>query len=331
MVYEVGEKRLNPRILSAVNSTNADGSSRRMITAAYDLVFADGSVHWDTKRQFIVGSSFGSCATPQTGAEMRWMGDGKAVSFHTEQRVTNAATFNISDGSVINRTLSRTIDFLIVDPQRIATYAIVTGAGPSSTVVTLAGFPTVPWSLKFVSPRVIRSDPLFAGKANSYANLGDFSPFYWCPGPSHNNFGAEFSDCARYGAAGGTGVTVSATQGLSYTVDAATQDRTMANWNFHGTYTVKLYNDDGWKTVNGHAGKTPVAIVTDTMPEAPATFAQMANWIYPIGNMPTLAPDTTPSAFAAALRAGTLPATTVTVGKPTPTDGDTSSPATSCR
>jgi hypothetical protein len=38
---------------------------------------------------------------------------------------------------------------------------------------------------------------------------------------------------------------------------------------------VSLYNDDGWKTINGQAGKTPVAVYTTTMSVLPYTFTEM--------------------------------------------------------
>ena len=315
---QVGEKRLNARILSAATSTNGDGSTRREIMATYDVLYADGSVGWNVERKFLSGSSFGNCSTPQTGAEMRWMGDGRAVDFRVQQRALNITNYNIADGTLRSKSLRREIRFRIVDPRQIATYAIVTGSGPNSTSPTGQ---TATWSLKFVSPRMVRSDPMFASKTKGYTNLDDLDMFRWCTGPNTNAFGAELADCATNGAAGGTSWASTVTQDASLTANVTAQDQRLANWKFQGTYTVKLYNDDGWKTVNGHVGKTPVATVSDTISGVPATFAQMANGSDPTGNMPTLSLGMTPVDIATALRGGNIPATTATFGKPVPTDG----------
>ena len=43
-----------------------------------------------------------------------------------------------------------------------------------------------------------------------------------------------------------------------------------------GDYTVKVYNDDGWKTVNGQLGKTPIATYTTKLVNLPFSAVTLA-------------------------------------------------------
>ena len=47
-------------------------------------------------------------------------------------------------------------------------------------------------------------------------------------------------------------------------------------WTAGGSYTFAVYNDDGWKTINGQAGRTPIATYTTTLKRLPYTFVEMA-------------------------------------------------------
>jgi hypothetical protein len=42
-----------------------------------------------------------------------------------------------------------------------------------------------------------------------------------------------------------------------------------------GVYRFDVYNDDGWKTVNGHAGRQPLATYYDTLEKLPYRFVEM--------------------------------------------------------
>ena len=43
-----------------------------------------------------------------------------------------------------------------------------------------------------------------------------------------------------------------------------------------GTYTYKVYNDDGWKTVNGQSTRTPIATYTTTLRTLPYSAVTLA-------------------------------------------------------
>src|SRR5690606_5967088 len=60
--------------------------------------------------------------------------------------------------------------------------------------------------------------------------------------------------------------------------DPAAVDASFAGYGFevNGVYTIKVYNDDGWKTVNGQAGKTPIATYTTKLNRLPASAVALA-------------------------------------------------------
>jgi hypothetical protein len=47
-------------------------------------------------------------------------------------------------------------------------------------------------------------------------------------------------------------------------------------WGAGGIYRFDVYNDDRWKTVNGHVNKTPIATYFDALQRLPYTFVEMA-------------------------------------------------------
>ena len=65
--------------------------------------------------------------------------------------------------------------------------------------------------------------------------------------------------------------------GFTSTPDAAA-DLSFANqgWVAGAVYRFDIYNDDGWKTVNGQAGKTPIATYTATLAHLPYSAASLA-------------------------------------------------------
>ena len=91
---------------------------------------------------------------------------------------------------------------------------------------------------------------------------------------------------------------------------------------FGGRYTVSFYNDDGWKTVNGHAGKTPVATYTADLAQLPFSFVGMANGSDVAGRYPLITsmnPDNT--ALASQINAGTAASLNLQWNAPVATDG----------
>jgi hypothetical protein len=166
----------------------------------------------------------------------------------------------------VTEKVERIVRFSVIDPAGSATYAIIQGAGPSPTVLT-------PFSIKLVSPRILRSDPLLAGKAGNFTNWLDTSLFRIC-GDGTSTPTAASGDCVNQ---------ISSTQWnwwttINSSTDLAAADKNFNAFGFGGKYTVALYNDDGWKTVNGHAEKTPIATYTTLEPlQLPYTFVEMNN------------------------------------------------------
>lgn len=305
--FRVGSTRSAPVVLAERNTTNPDGSARREIDIKYAVTYTDGSTDNDARLTLITGSSQGSCATPQASADVREFGNQQLVGF--EMRALNSrfdnmylrnrlalatpglslpyptTTYSSPTSSATVAFLvpagapnvfapvqySRAVDFRITDPMSNATYAIISGSGPTSVV----GGATASFSLKMLSPKILRDDALLSGKPGNYTTLLDDSTFRFCRLNSTNvSVSASTADCTNFGATGTNhGYTYTP---LNNTVTPAAADTTFDTFNFQvGTYTVAIYNDDGWKTVNGHVGKTPVATYTTQLESLPLSFVEM--------------------------------------------------------
>ena len=71
-----------------------------------------------------------------------------------------------------------------------------------------------------------------------------------------------------------------------------------------GEYTVKVYNDDGWKEINGQLGKTPIATYTAVLNSLPFSAATLAGTGVATDLFPkVLTNSMTPAQIAAAVRA----------------------------
>lgn len=96
----------------------------------------------------------------------------------------------------------------------------------------------------------------------------------------------------------------------------------VAAFGFGGSYRVDLYSDDGWKTVNGQAGKTPIASYTSDAVQLPLTFESMATATDLVANYPR---DTTtpfnPASVASLLRSGTASLANLQWAAPVVPDG----------
>lgn len=313
-VYRVGSVRTNPSIQAVRNLTNSDGSTRREIDVQLDVQYADGTTDSAEKITLISGSSAGSCATPQTGNELRWFGNRRQAEFYVLGRNLVNRTYKLADGTLNSSTLRREVGFGVRDPAGIATYAVVSGAGPSTT----SGTQSLSFSVKLLSPRVLRSDPAMAGKRGNFTNWSDKDTFRLCRSANSTAPNAALADCVGYGAQGWSyGVNISPTAS-----NITSGDTNFASLGLGGSYTVKLYNDDGWKTVNGHADKTPVATYTSTLAQLPYTFASLASASDPTAYYPSVTAQSPDSvALAAALRAGVAGSVSLQWSAPVPPDG----------
>lgn len=270
--YRIGATRTNVQVLALRNLRNSDGSSRREIDVQYDVVYKDGSTARDVKEVLVSGSTAGTpgCSTPQTGSTLRFLGNQKKVGFSLLARASREERYTIAAGVALSPSVRyrRDIRVGVTDPLGNATYVVVSGPGPAATVNGVS----VPWSWKMVSPRVMRAAPEMAGKVGNYTNFLDDDGFRYCGISGAGTPVASASDCLTFGAPGDN-------WGFGYTSTpdaAADKGFTDQGWVVGGVYKLDVYNDDGWKTVNGHAGKTPIATYYETMKSLPRTFVEMA-------------------------------------------------------
>ena len=266
----IGSKRVSVQVLALRNLRNLDGSSRREIDVQYDLLYQDGSVAVDVKETLVSGSSAGTpgCTTPQTGDTLRLLGNQRRVGFALQARAIRFERYFLSTGAPVNPSVlyRRDIRFNVTDPLGIATYVVVSGPRPAAD----ANGTPLSQSWKMVSPRLLRSAPELKGKTGNYVNLLDHDNFRWCAGSEGNLPLASEADCVQWGAPGDNWGITSTYDNLD---DKAFND---LGWVVGGVYKLDVYNDDGWKTVNGHANSTPIATHYETLKALPSTFVEMA-------------------------------------------------------
>ncbi len=214
----------------------------------------------------------------------------------------------------------RDIAFGVQDPSGKATYAIVTGAGPGSTV---SGVFT-PFSLKLISPRLLRDDPLLAGKRGNYTNSSNDDSFRFCRNSLTGNvLNAAESDCV-VGGGSGNSFGWNFRTGFTDIVDQQISDNGFNAYGFQtGDYTFAIYNDDGWKTINGQAGKTPIATYKAKLAKLPYSFVDMVTTNTSSDKFPRVtAGSNNPSDTANALQLNTATPFTLTWVAPAVPDAD---------
>ena len=278
--FEVGSTRSNEVLLAERNTTNTDGSTRREIDLSYDIKYADGSSLVGARATLVAGSSFGTpgCTSSQTGADFRVLGNQKIVGTNIRAENIRYGQRKMSDGTDFpspgnSDVLRRYVVFGISDPLGNAKYAIIKGPGAS----TVVGGVTETFGLKMISAQLLRDDPLLQGKPRNTVNFKDTDGYQ----PCRNTTGADTStrlstaDCVANGANSnelGTGLTLGNALGVLTLADAQFD---AFQFVAGGTYSFAIYNDDGWKTVNGHIGKTPIATYSTSMRDLPYTFSEM--------------------------------------------------------
>lgn len=308
-LYRVGVRFENVQVLAERNTTNADGSARRELDVTYDEVYADGTADRAIRNTLVSGSSAGTagCTTPSTGSNLRFLGNHRVVGFSMTPRNVYYSNYKLSDGAsaATPQQVRREIRVNVSDPGQRATYAIVSGQG----------FASGKW--KMLSPRVARDAPEMQGRVGNQ-NYQDGDNFRICLVPTGATYSAEAADCAGAGVGGDNG---GVTASLTDAADIAAKDAQFNGWNFSAdaVYTVNVYADDGWKTVNGQAGKTPIATYTTRMGALPYTLAQMAAHT-------TMAPrvatsSMTPAQMASAIR-GAGGTATLTLDQPVAMAGE---------
>ncbi len=295
--YKIGSTRTNVQILADRTTTNTDGSNRRELDIQYKVDYADGTVNPAATETLISGSSSGSitagaatCSTPENASNWRFFGNRSVVSASVRAVNQRSERYSLAAGVPLASAVdySKFVQLVISDPGNIAKYVVVTGPGlPSSGV-------------KMVSPRIQRDDPLFAGKRGNNVDWNDTDNFTFCRADaSTSNVAADTADCVAFGAASNNYGSINKT--------AANADAGFNAMGFvaGGAYRVAVYNDEGWKTVNGQAGKTPIATYTQTLSSLPYSAVALAG--SGVGNdlFPRMSSSLTPVQTAANIRAKT--------------------------
>ncbi|WP_284617077.1 hypothetical protein [Aquabacterium humicola] len=248
---DIGRSTEKITVTATRHRVNANGSTRREIDIEYDQRHADGSVTPGVKNTLITGSSAGSdrCPSDQNDATLRIYGNQRLAGVFTGWRTARASGYSIQTGFVLTPPTAwrRDMQFQVVDTACNAKYAIVSGPAIGSR--------------KLLCPSLLRAAAELAGKRGNYLNLAIDHPFLQCRSASGGVAQADVANCAVDGASGYD-------HGLSTVSPNATADANFAalGWVEQGVYSFQLYDDDGWKTVNGQAGRTPIATYYTLLP-----------------------------------------------------------------
>ena len=276
----VGSTRGNVKVLAERTAPNADGTSRREIDVKYDVTYKDGSKFESPDNAvpdetIISGSSAGAkladgsaCTTPDSKSDWRFYGNRKLVRTFVSAINERTERTALATGLAVTPQVvySKYLGLGVQDTANVASYAIITGPGLSVTTTGAVG------SLKFISVRVLRTAPELAGKPGNVVDGLDTNSWRPCQNAVGNNAAAaETADCV---ANGGTGNTI----GFFSNASGAALDTSFATLNIKAgdAYTIAVYNDDGWKTVNGQLGKTPIATYTNVLRALPFSAATLA-------------------------------------------------------
>lgn len=268
--YQVGRVTSNVQVLAVRSLLNADGSARLEVDTQVDVTYLDGTKATESRVPLIYGSSAGTpgCTTPQDSASLRALGNQQLVGTLVRARNTREQRHALATGAALSPavTYRRSVQWSIVDPMGNASHVIVTGPGPAATVNGVA----TQFSLKFISPRLLSTAPELQGRPGNFLNWLEDDGFRWCRAASDPAV-AAIADCTGRGATAlDYGVTTSAPN------QAADDNFAAQGWVAGGVYRFDVYNDDGWKTIDGHVGKTPIATYYDTLKALPHGFVEMA-------------------------------------------------------
>lgn len=295
----VGRRIEGIQVLALRETTNPDGSARREVDVQWDTVYVDGTRVVGERSTLISGSSAGTpgCATAQVGPTLRALGNQRLARVEIRANNLREVRYALDGGAPLSPQVRvrREVEFYISDPLGHFTYAVVQGPGPGNTI----GGTPYPFSMKMISPRLLRDAPELQGKPGHFINWADDDGFRNCFFSNGSVPIAQFVDCAASGA-------TSSSWGWGYvgTGDAAADAGFEAQgWVAGGVYRIDLYNDDGWKTVNGQAGRTPVATYFATLSRLPYRFVDMEGR-YPV---PALASVTPAQAAANVASANPVP------------------------
>ena len=271
--YQIGRRTSNLQVLVERNLTNSDGSSRKEIDLQYDIAFRDGTSAVATRNTLVRGSSAGTVgctAAPTSSSAWRFFGNQHLISTGVNGRIRRQQGYVLATGAPQSTPVAyrRDVRWRMTDPMGAATHVIVTGPGPKGSV----NGATQPFSLKFISPRLLRGALELQGRGGNYLNWLDDDGFQFCRIASSALPVASIADCVGQGTNGDSwGTPFTATPNA-----AADQGFAVFGFAGGGAYVFAVYNDDGWKTVNGHVGRLPIATYTAVLNALPPTMVEMA-------------------------------------------------------
>ncbi len=274
--FDVGSVRAGTpvTVLADRTATNADLTTRREIDIQYSTVFTDGSRDKTATSTIVSGSTSGfrnadgtACTTSESKAAWRFKGNRRIIDFSMASVNEDFDNFVLSNGAerTPNRNFNTYIDLRLRDPANVATYYTISGPG-LNTVAEPAR------EIIAVSPRVLRNDPLFAGKVGNNVDWRDTDSFRFCrvSTTSGNFASAQVANCPVNGA-------TSASYGTFGNATDALADTNFNAFGFvlGGVYNVKVYSGTGWSTINGVAAATPIATYTYTLGSLPYSAAAL--------------------------------------------------------
>lgn len=264
--YLVGRTISNVQIVAERKTTNADGSVRHEVDISSDEKYTDGTTLTGTTETLVAGSTSGTCATPQTGPEMRALGNQRVVSARVLARNISYVFNKLADGELTGTRVRREVRLQVNDPAKKATYAVASWSAADGSAR----------SIKLLSPRIARDAPEMQGKRGN-AVYADGDAFRSCGSDAgFATINAATADCTQFGVVAENWGSFA---NSPYTPEKlAAADQNFASWApLAGTQvTFQIYADDGWKTVNGQQDKTPIATYRSTLRNMPYTLAAMA-------------------------------------------------------
>ena len=314
--FDIGSTRTGVSVTAERSITNADGTTRREMDVQFAINYLDGTKVERANTTLITGSSSGStmadgavCTTPENKVDLRFFGNRRKANVFVNaanervERTALATGLTITPQVVYNKFITLGVR----DPAKVVTYATITGPGLVYTGVANNA------TFKMVSPRLLRDAPEFAGKPGNFVDWKDTDSFRVCRDASGFFASADIVDCVANGATsnswGRFGFTDPAALDTSFDAFGVLAGR---------DYTVKLYADDGWKTVNGQADKTPIATYTTTLVSLPMSAVALAGTVAaPANKFPLiLSASKTASEVATLIRSKAAFATDLTWSKP---------------
>lgn len=269
-VHLVGFTRGNVTVSAVRFITNpADNTTRNEIDVAYDQTNPAEGTTQRISQTFVNGSTTGVCADGQNSADVRFLGNQRDLDVGFVAINQFQVDFLLASGALATppSILRRAVRFDVRDPQGKATYAVVSRQVPAGL-----------WSIKLISPRLLANDATLSGKVGNYISGYATDEFFRvCQTASGTLVGAQ-ADCSLGTTVQDLGATIVTSFDAPDAALVASGDTAFDAIAFTAgeTFKFEIFNDDGWKTVNGHAGKTPIATYnSEKLERLPYTFAEL--------------------------------------------------------